>query len=47
MMNAAAPGGGNIRNRKGNTPDQSLGNKENYIIQGLVSYKRNEKLANR
>lgn len=43
MMNAAVPRGGRMRNRKGNTPDQSLGYKENYIMQGLVPYKRNEK----
>lgn len=47
MMNAAVPMGGSLRNRKGNTPDQPLGNKENCIIQGLVPYKRSEKVADR
>lgn len=46
-MNAAAPRGGRMRNRKGNTPDQYSGNKENYIIQGLMPYKRDDKKANR
>lgn len=47
VMNAAVPRGGSMRNRKGNTPDQSFSNNENYIIQGLMPYERNEKTVNR